>query len=36
MNFAKILKAVVTVAQLIVTVQAVAQPVAEALKKKPG
>lgn len=36
MNFAKILKAVVAVAQLVVTVQAVAKPVADALKKKPG
>ena len=36
MNFGKILKAIVTVSQLIVTVQAVAKPVADAFKKKPG
>ncbi len=36
MNVAKLLKLVVTVAQTIVTVQAVGKPIADAFKKKPG
>lgn len=36
MNVAKILKLVLTVAQTIVTVQAVGKPIVDAIKKKPG